>query len=144
MDPIPTKERPKRVATWCRHRWQGTFFAIVTVYEERLPLISQHATQQVVALHTVDSVQGQQVHFVILMITRTSTSKFLDDKLRIDVAITTCPHGQFVLKRMGALELPYWGRSLRWVNDRDVIVSTTTFPDLFEKDELASFSDHFF
>ncbi|EPB67806.1 hypothetical protein ANCCEY_13099 [Ancylostoma ceylanicum] len=111
--------------------------AVITFYKEQFRLMEQYAEQQGIALHTVDSVQGRETDIVILLTTRTdiepARAEFLDDKLRMNVAITRCRHGMFVLGRMTALEsLPVWSRLLQWARERDVIVTTTTLPDLFD------------
>ncbi|EYB82588.1 hypothetical protein Y032_0356g3359 [Ancylostoma ceylanicum] len=100
-------------------------------------MMKRYAALQGVALHTVDSVQGREMDIVILLTTRTNIdfdeSEFFDDKRRMNVAVTRCRHGQFVLGRVSALEkLPYWRRLLQWANDRGVVVSTSTLPDLFD------------
>ncbi|KIH56049.1 integrase core domain protein [Ancylostoma duodenale] len=111
--------------------------AVITFYKDQFRCMEQYATQQGIGLYTVDSVQGREADIVILLTTRTdiepASGKFLDDKLRLNVAITRCRHGQFVLGCVDALEkLPVWGRLLQWARERDVIVTTATLPDLFD------------
>ncbi|KIH55716.1 hypothetical protein ANCDUO_14121 [Ancylostoma duodenale] len=118
-------------------RIPASSLAIMTLYKEQLRLMERCAVQQGVPLYTVDSVQGRKMDIVILLTTRTdieaNEAEFLDDKLRMNVAVTRCRRGKFVLGKVSALEkLQYWGRLLQWASERGVIVSTSTLPDLFD------------
>ncbi|VDO35022.1 unnamed protein product [Haemonchus placei] len=76
--------------------------AIVTFYKAQQQLLFNYATQHGIALHTVDSVHGREMDIVIVPTSRTDVSQtsgdFLDDPRRMNVALTRCRHGQFILE----------------------------------------------
>ncbi|EYB98101.1 hypothetical protein Y032_0134g1855 [Ancylostoma ceylanicum] len=99
--------------------------------------MERFASQHQIDLHTVDSVQGREKDIVILLTTRTAIqvnrAEFLDDPLRMNVAITRCRHGQFVLGHAPSLSpLQNWGRLIQWASALNMVVSTTTLPDLLD------------
>lgn len=89
--------------------------AMVTFYKEQQRLLSQYAARRRIALHTVDSVQGRETDVVIVLTSRSDVTpdsgKFIDDPRRMNVAITRCRHGQFIVGNVSALRtLRNWGR----------------------------------
>ncbi|XGW34683.1 hypothetical protein V3C99_018573, partial [Haemonchus contortus] len=111
--------------------------AIVTFYKAQQQLLFDYATQHGIALHTVDSVQGREMDIVIVLTSRTDVSltsgDFLDDPRRMNVALTRCRHGQFILGYARTLRtLCTWGRLIQWVENARTIVSTASLPDLFD------------
>ncbi|VDP30774.1 unnamed protein product [Heligmosomoides polygyrus] len=112
-----------------------TSLAIVTFYKEQARLLQDYAARQGVAIHTVDSVQGREFDIVILLTTRSDvdpdTSNFLDDPLRMNVALTRCRHGQIVLGNITALRiLRNWACVLHWAQGHRVFIRTSTLEDI--------------
>lgn len=110
--------------------------AVIVFYKDQQHLLARYSAQLGLALHTVDSIQGREADVVILLTTRSDVTRetggFLDDRLRLNVALTRCKHGQFVLGRVDALRtLQNWGGVIAWAEEHDVIVSTSTLLDLF-------------
>ncbi|VDP30917.1 unnamed protein product [Heligmosomoides polygyrus] len=63
---------------------------------------------------------------VIVLTSRSDVSpasgEFLDDPKRMNVAITRCRHGQFILGHTSALRsLANWGRLVQWAEEARVI-----------------------
>ncbi|VDP63048.1 unnamed protein product [Heligmosomoides polygyrus] len=92
--------------------------------------------QRGITLFTVDSVQGKEMDIVIVLTSRSDVSpasgEFLDDPKRMNVAITRCRHGQFILGHASALRnLANWGRLVRWAKEARVIVSTESLRNVF-------------
>ncbi|VDO66832.1 unnamed protein product [Heligmosomoides polygyrus] len=115
--------------------------AIVTFYKEQQRLLSQYAARRGVALHTVDSVQGREMDVVIVLTSRTDVTpaggEFLDDPKRMNVAITRCRHGEFILGSRRALgSLQNWGRLVRF--QLSGVIEFT--PYLSEEDEALTCS----
>ncbi|KIH61099.1 hypothetical protein ANCDUO_08638 [Ancylostoma duodenale] len=80
-----------------------------------------------VELGTVDSVQGREKDVVILLTTRTDfnpeTADFLDDPRRMNVALTRCRQGQFVLGNVESLRrVNFWSIVLSWAEARNAVV----------------------
>ncbi|VDO78774.1 unnamed protein product [Heligmosomoides polygyrus] len=91
--------------------------AIITFYKDQFRRLEQFSHDVDVDLHTVDSVQGREKDVVLLLTTRTgieaSSGAFLDDALRMNVALTRSRHGTFVLGSAESLRaLPNWSRVL--------------------------------
>lgn len=113
----------------------STSIAVIVFYKEQHHLLASFASQQQMQLHTVDSIQGREA-VVILLTTRSDvtpeTGDFLDDKLRMNVALTRCKHGKFVLGNVHALRsLPNWRRVIEWAEGQGAIISTSTLPEVF-------------
>lgn len=102
--------------------------AIITLYKEQLRLLKEFATDNGVAIHTVDSTQGREFDIVLLLTTRThivdsETSDFLEDRYRVNVGLTLCRHGQIVLgKADDLLTLENWSGVVCWAKDHGVFV----------------------
>ncbi|VDO92658.1 unnamed protein product [Heligmosomoides polygyrus] len=112
-----------------------TSLAIITFYKEQARLLQDYAARQGVTIHTVDSVQGREVDIVILLTTRSDvdpdSSDFLDDPLRMNVALTRCRHGQIVLGNVTALRgLRNWAWVLHWAQEHRVFIRTSTLEDI--------------
>lgn len=98
----------KHRSRWIAGGFVSTSIALIVLYRDHQHFSrARFASQQQVQLHTVDSIQGREADVVILLTTRSDvtpeTCDFLDDKLRRNVALTRCKHGQFVLGNVHAL-----------------------------------------
>ncbi|KAK6018919.1 hypothetical protein OSTOST_15464, partial [Ostertagia ostertagi] len=88
---------------------------VVTFYREQFRLLLDFAVERNIEIATVDSIQGRETEVIILLTTRTGlkpeTAGFIDDLLRLNVAVTRCRHGQFILGHVPTLRsLPHWGK----------------------------------
>ncbi|WKX97745.1 hypothetical protein Q1695_013429 [Nippostrongylus brasiliensis] len=104
---------------------------IITFYKEQFRLLQDFATSVAVDIHTVDSVQGREKDVVVLLTTRTgidaSQGDFLDDPKRLNVALSRCRHGQFVLGDQHSLEkLPNWQAVLEWARYHGCVTESST------------------
>ncbi|VDO10430.1 unnamed protein product [Haemonchus placei] len=111
--------------------------AIIVFYKEQSRTLAHFARTSSVDLHTVDSVQGREKDIVILLTTRTkfdpSRGEFLNDPHRLNVALSRCRHGQFVLGHEKSLAgLSYWADILQWANNRRAVTTAAALPDLLE------------
>ncbi|KHJ77484.1 hypothetical protein OESDEN_22896, partial [Oesophagostomum dentatum] len=109
--------------------------SVIAFYREQYRKLEDYAQRLNIAIYTVDSVQGRETDIVILLTTRTdiqlNQGDFIDDRLRMNVALTRSKHGLFVLGKAKALEhLPHWSRLLQWADNHGVIATTTTLADL--------------
>ncbi|XGW05122.1 hypothetical protein V3C99_015918 [Haemonchus contortus] len=109
---------------------------VITFYKEQFSRLREFTNKHGVALHTVDSVQGREMDVAIVLTTRTdvdaATGDFLNDIKRINVAITRCKHGQFVLGSVQALRtLHHWNLILQWAQSHDVVIEPAALPDIF-------------
>ncbi|EPB73010.1 hypothetical protein ANCCEY_07901 [Ancylostoma ceylanicum] len=113
-----------------------TSIAIITFYKEQLGVMERFANQHQIDLHTVDSVQGREKDIVILLTTRTAIQvnrvELLDDTLRMNVAMTRCCHGQFVLGNAPHFRHCRTGAVSSGGPQLYMVVSTTTLPDLLD------------
>ncbi|WKX90981.1 hypothetical protein Q1695_009657 [Nippostrongylus brasiliensis] len=90
---------------------------ILSFYKEPPRRLEAVAQQHHIEVATVDSIQGREVDIVVVLITRTNiredTAEFIDDRLRINVALTR--HGLFILGHVPLCRHPPWGAVTRWV-----------------------------
>ncbi|KAK6759128.1 hypothetical protein RB195_016381 [Necator americanus] len=74
---------------------------IITFYREQYRLLKSAAKEFGVELSTADSVQGREKEVVILLTIRThvtpESAEFLDEYKRMNVALSRCRQGQFIL-----------------------------------------------
>ena len=73
---------------------------------------------------------------MILLTTATDNTPdsgdFLDDYHRVNVAMTRCRHGQFLLGNAQSLAtVPVWSKVIAWAASLNAIVSPTDLPTLF-------------
>ncbi|PIO65586.1 hypothetical protein TELCIR_12737 [Teladorsagia circumcincta] len=98
----------------------------VTDYGNRDPVIGRldfHGVE----ITTVDSVQGREKEVVILLTTKTDfdpdSTEFLDDYRRLNVAISRCRSGHFIIGHAPALRtIPTWNQVLEWAESINAIV----------------------
>lgn len=80
-----------------------------------------------IEVKTVDGYQGQEKDFVILSCVRSNHNGnvgFLNDRRRLNVALTRAKHGLFVIGNAELLaEDPSWEAMIRYLNDNKCIVS---------------------
>ncbi|XGW34372.1 hypothetical protein V3C99_018332 [Haemonchus contortus] len=112
--------------------------AIIVFYKEQSRSLAHFASASSVNLHTVDSVQGREKDIVILLTTRTkfdpSSGEFLNDPHRLNVALSRCRHGQFVLGHEKSLAgLSFWADILQWASNRRAVTTAAALPDLLEQ-----------
>ncbi|EPB77871.1 hypothetical protein ANCCEY_03047 [Ancylostoma ceylanicum] len=98
---------------------------IISFYKEQLRRLEEYAARAGIELETVDSVQGRRKDIVILLTTRTDfdplTAEFLDDPRRMNVALTRCRQGLFVLGHVESLQRTnFWSIVLAWAPARNV------------------------
>ncbi|KAK6031312.1 hypothetical protein OSTOST_02534, partial [Ostertagia ostertagi] len=110
--------------------------AVITFYKDQQRLLEQPAACIGVRLHTVDSVQGYEMDTCFS--TRLELDwnnppvNSLDDLKRMNVALTRCRHGLFILGHVTALRsLSNWARILRRAAAKNVIISPSSLPELF-------------
>ncbi|XGW22832.1 hypothetical protein V3C99_005226 [Haemonchus contortus] len=109
---------------------------VITFYKEQQHRLQEYADRLGVALYTVDSVQGREMDVVIILTTRTdvdeTSGNFLNDIQRMNVALTRCKYGQFVLGYLNALHtLSNWSQLVAWAARRNTIVDTADLPGIF-------------
>ena len=80
-----------------------------------------------IEMATVDSVQGREKEVVVVLTTRTdaepNSAEFLDNYRRMNVALSRCRHGQFILGRADSLaRIPFWSRVLEWSRSLNAVV----------------------
>ncbi|VDN20134.1 unnamed protein product [Cylicostephanus goldi] len=78
-------------------------------------------------LSTVDAVQGCKKEAIVILTTKTNFdpegAEFLDDKKRMNVVLTRCRQGQFLLGHYDSLvQLPFWGKVLQWSNEHHAVI----------------------
>uniref|UniRef100_A0A1I7XAL4 AAA_12 domain-containing protein n=1 Tax=Heterorhabditis bacteriophora TaxID=37862 RepID=A0A1I7XAL4_HETBA len=116
-----------------------TSIAIITFYREQNRRIAGFAKERNIELSTVDAVQGREKDVVILLSTRTHFSleraDFLDDRQRMNVALTRSRHGQFVLGHKASLkQLTSWAILLEWAEKNNTVIKDHKICNLFLKD----------
>uniref|UniRef100_A0A7I4YXQ2 AAA_12 domain-containing protein n=1 Tax=Haemonchus contortus TaxID=6289 RepID=A0A7I4YXQ2_HAECO len=109
---------------------------VITFYKEQQHRLQEYTDRLGVALYTVDSVQGREMDVAIILTTRTdvdeASGNFLNDIQRMNVALTRCKYGQFVLGYLNALHtLSNWSQLVAWAARRNTIVETVDLPDIF-------------
>lgn len=109
---------------------------IVSFYKEQHRRLTDFARSSGVELSTVDAIQGREKDVVVLLTTRTNFSRegseFLDDPRRINVALTRCRHGQFVLGHEPSLSVaPVWRSVITWARELDAVVSAESLENIF-------------
>ncbi|XGW21519.1 hypothetical protein V3C99_004464, partial [Haemonchus contortus] len=114
----------------------ATSIGVITFYKDQQRLMEDTAAKLGVHLFTVDSVQGREIDVVVILTTRTmvdrSSGEFLDDHKRLNVAITRCRHGLFILANVGALHgLHNWGTLIHWAREHRTIIAASQLPDIF-------------
>uniref|UniRef100_A0A7I4YEP8 AAA_12 domain-containing protein n=1 Tax=Haemonchus contortus TaxID=6289 RepID=A0A7I4YEP8_HAECO len=119
-----------------RRNIRPSSIAIIVFYKEQARLLKEFAKMTSVDLHTVDSVQGREKDIVVLLTTRTGfhadRGDFLNDAHRLNVALTRCRHGQFVLGHESSLaRLSYWNDILNWASNNGAIITASAISDLF-------------
>lgn len=112
--------------------------AIITFYKKQLRRLEAFALEQGVELATVDSVQGREMEATIVLTTSTDlavgSTDFLDDMLRINVALTRCRQGQFILGNVSSLHhLPTWSSVISWAESRGGVVTSARLWELFDQ-----------
>ncbi|XGW34067.1 hypothetical protein V3C99_018102 [Haemonchus contortus] len=125
------------VTSLLRENVSPALIAIIVFYKEQCRTLAYFASTSSVDLHTVDSVQGREKNIVILLTTRTkfdpSRGEFLNDPHRLNVALSRCRHGQFVLGHEKSLAgLSFWADILQWANNRRAVTTAAALPDLLE------------
>ncbi|WKY04519.1 hypothetical protein Q1695_005490 [Nippostrongylus brasiliensis] len=100
---------------------------IITFYREQRRRLAEFARNMEIDLSTVDCIQEREKDVIILLITRTHFSpeagEFLSDPRRVNVALTRCRHGLFVLGHRETLEgTPVWDQILWWAQQQNAIV----------------------
>ncbi|KHJ94973.1 zinc knuckle [Oesophagostomum dentatum] len=100
---------------------------IICFYKEQLRRLEEYARNANVQLGTVDSVQGREKDVVILLTTRTdfdpTSAEFLDDPRRMNVALTRCRQGQFVLGHAESLrKVNFWNVVLTWADAHNAVI----------------------
>nr|CDJ91015.1 Dsec\GM13241-PA [Haemonchus contortus] len=121
----------------CRKNVQPSSIAVIVFYKEQARVLSQFAKNNGIDLYTVDSVQGREKDIVILLTTRTGFeadhAEFLNDPHRLNVALSRCRHGQFVLGHEQSLTtLSYWHDILQWARNRRAVTTASALPDLLD------------
>ncbi|KHJ96949.1 hypothetical protein OESDEN_03079 [Oesophagostomum dentatum] len=81
---------------------------VIAFYREQYRKLEDYAQRLNIAIYTVESVQGRETDIVILLTTWTdiqlNQSDFIDDRLRMNVALTRSKHGLFVLGRRRSIK----------------------------------------
>uniref|UniRef100_A0A0N4YGS5 AAA_12 domain-containing protein n=1 Tax=Nippostrongylus brasiliensis TaxID=27835 RepID=A0A0N4YGS5_NIPBR len=100
---------------------------IITFYREQRRRLAEFARNMEIDLSTVDCIQEREKDVIILLITRTHFSpeagEFLSDPRRVNVALTRCRHGLFILGHRETLEgTPVWDQILWWAQQQNAIV----------------------
>ncbi|VDP34816.1 unnamed protein product [Heligmosomoides polygyrus] len=111
---------------------------VLTFYKEPSRRLEDFAQRHRIEVATVDSIQGREVDVVIVLTTRTNireeSAEFIDDHLRINVALTRCRHGQFVLGHVASLRhLPHWSTVIQWAMHHRTIIPVSRVNDLFRR-----------
>uniref|UniRef100_A0A7I4YG28 AAA_12 domain-containing protein n=1 Tax=Haemonchus contortus TaxID=6289 RepID=A0A7I4YG28_HAECO len=119
-----------------QHGLQPSQLCVITFYRGQFQLLAVFASERNIEIATVDSIQGRETEVVILLTTRTGlkpeTATFIDDPLRLNVAITRCRSGQFILGHVPTLRtLPNWGRLVKWADRLNAVIPSTRLNDLF-------------
>ncbi|CAJ0600139.1 unnamed protein product [Cylicocyclus nassatus] len=87
---------------------------IITFYKDQYECLEEFVTRIDANLSTVDTVKGRQEDVVIVLTTKThfnpEGAEFRGDPRRMNVALTKCRHGQFVLGHRESLEQCRSGR----------------------------------
>ncbi|XGW14950.1 hypothetical protein V3C99_000886 [Haemonchus contortus] len=122
-----------------RRNVRPSSIAIIVFYKEQARLLKEFAKMTCVDLHTVDSVQGREKDIIVLLTTRTGfradRGDFLNDPHRLNVALTRCRHGQFVLGHANSLaRLSYWNDILNWASNHAAITAASAISDLFDSE----------
>ncbi|XGW28985.1 hypothetical protein V3C99_008637 [Haemonchus contortus] len=108
----------------------------ILVYKEQQHRLQEYTDRLGVALYTVDSVQGREMDVAIILTTRTdvdeASGNFLNDIQQMNVALTRCKYGQFVLGYLNALHtLSNWNQLVAWAARHNTIIETANLPDIF-------------
>ncbi|VDO04881.1 unnamed protein product [Haemonchus placei] len=136
-NPVEAETCREIVLSLIRKNIQPSSIAIIVFYKEQARVLSHFAQSNSIDLHTVDSVQGREKDIVILLTTRTGfdadRGEFLNDPHRLNVALSRCRHGQFVLGHEQSLVgLSYWHDILQWAHNRGAVTTASALPDLLE------------
>ncbi|CAJ0610022.1 unnamed protein product [Cylicocyclus nassatus] len=106
---------------------QPDSMCILTFYKKQLRRLSTFAQQTHVEVATVDSIQGREKDIVILLTTRTDidpdSTEFLDDRKRLNVALTRARHGLLLLGHVASLaKINSWTTIIQWANSRRSVI----------------------
>ncbi|VDK53357.1 unnamed protein product [Cylicostephanus goldi] len=101
--------------------------SILSFYKEQMRRLTDFAHENHIELATVDSIQGREKEIVILLTTRTnfqpSSGDFLNDQNRMNVALTRCRQGLFVLGHVNSLRrTSFWNMVLAWAEERRAVI----------------------
>ncbi|VDP11257.1 unnamed protein product [Heligmosomoides polygyrus] len=107
---------------------------IITFYKEQHRRLADFARDNGVDLSTVDAIQGRKKNVVVLLTTKTDfqadAAEFLDDPHRMNVALTRCKLGQFVLGHQASLAVVlFWNAVLAWARQHGAIVPAMNLGD---------------
>ncbi|KAL6739430.1 hypothetical protein Aduo_012887 [Ancylostoma duodenale] len=109
---------------------------VITFYREQFRQVEQATLGQGIEISTVDSVQGREKEIVILLTTKThftpESADFLDEYRRMNVAMSRCRQGQFILGHVPSLAaVPFWRRVIEWATSLHAIVTPETVERYF-------------
>ncbi|EPB65296.1 hypothetical protein ANCCEY_15641, partial [Ancylostoma ceylanicum] len=109
---------------------------VIAFYKEQYRRAERKFSELGIELSTVDAVQGREMEVVILLTTKThfplDSAEFLDDYKRLNVALSRCRHGQFILGHVPSLvKVPLWSRVISWAEDLSAVVPTTDLSRYF-------------
>ncbi|KIH52974.1 hypothetical protein ANCDUO_16912 [Ancylostoma duodenale] len=90
---------------------------VIAFYKEQYHRAKQQLPEMGIKLSIVDAVQGREMEVVILLTTKTHFSpdlaEFSDNHKRMNVALSRCRHGQFILGHVPSLvKVPLWTLTL--------------------------------
>ncbi|CAJ0589227.1 unnamed protein product [Cylicocyclus nassatus] len=119
------------VTTLVRKGVAPSDIVVITFYKDQYRRLEEFVTRVGVNLSTVDTVQGREKNVVIVLTTKThfnpEGAEFLGDPRRMNVALTRCRHGQFLLGHQESLEkVPFWRMALEWARNQNAIVPSTS------------------